>query len=203
VGEAGERVPDPGHLALEQRARGDEDAPVADGKPLADGLRPERREQGAEGGPVLPRAKRSGVQGWNPAGEAEDAFAGADPELAEDVRKAVGLFLEFRVGDVARLPTAGEPADGDAPAAAGRNVAIDGLVSDVERATGEPVGMARWNGLAATVSGRRDRFRFRRFRFAGSRLREGAGARSGPLGNRPPTDGDGGADADAASPKPP
>jgi len=101
--EVGETIPDRFHLAAVEEVGGDEDPTLTDGHPGLDRLRPERREEGRDGGAVLEGTQERDVELGDAVGEDEQGRAGRHAESVECGSEARGLPGELAVCYVERV----------------------------------------------------------------------------------------------------
>src|SRR5690606_21331456 len=107
--EMGETIPDRLDLAAVEEVGRDEDPSLPDGHPGLDRLRPERREEGGDGGAVFESTQERDVELGDAVGEDEHGGAQPHTESVESRSETEGLPGELAVCDVERVPRAWEP----------------------------------------------------------------------------------------------
>ncbi len=113
---------------------GDKHLSAGDRHPGFDRLRPESREERRKNAAILERAESGDVKLGDAAEQREDAIAFSYTALHQDVGEPVCRGAELHISEVMDFLVAPDPAQRQLIAAAGKNVAFDRLVRNVEPA---------------------------------------------------------------------
>jgi hypothetical protein len=81
---------------------------------------------------VLQRAKRCDVEGGNTPGQGEHALAFGDPQRRQNIGKAITLFLQVAIGQIAYAAVLAQPTQGQVVASCTIGMPVDCLMGHIQ-----------------------------------------------------------------------
>ena len=117
---------------LEQPFGRDQHPAVAQCQTLLDRPGAEGRKEWAEHADLFECAQHGDIEFWDPSGQHEEAVSLFHPQSAQHVGKAVALFCQAGIGEIAHLALFAEPAQGQMVATGAVGMAVDRFIGDVE-----------------------------------------------------------------------